>query len=64
MIFDNLRTVLRWAVSRGDLDHNPIDGMVRPASPAPRERVLSDEEIRTLWSHPSLPFPRVLRLVC
>jgi integrase len=62
MIFDNLRTVLRWAVARGDLDHNPIDGMVRPASGEPRDRVLSDDEIRNLWSHPRLPFPRVLRL--
>ena len=62
MIFDNLRTVLRWAVARGELDHNPINGMVRPASPTPRERVLSDEEIRTLWMHPALPFPRVMRL--
>jgi integrase len=62
LVFDNLRTVLRWAVARGDLDHNPIDGMERPSSPPPRERVLTDHEIGTLWTHPDLPHPRVLRL--
>jgi integrase len=47
--FEDLRAMLRWAVARGDLDHNPIDGMKKPATSKPRERVLSDEEIRTLW---------------
>ena len=41
--------MLRWAVARGDLDHNPIDGMRKPPGSKPRERVLSDEEIRALW---------------
>lgn len=48
--FEDLRAMLRWAVSRGDLDHNPIDGMRKPPSRGPRERVLSDDEIRTLWN--------------
>jgi integrase len=47
--FEDLRAMLRWAVARGDLDHNPIDGMRKPATSKPRERVLSEEEIRTLW---------------
>jgi integrase len=51
--FEDLRAMLRWAVSRGDLDHNPIDGMRKPQGSKPRERVLSDDEIRTLWN--SLP---------
>ena len=51
--FEDLRTMLRWAVSRGDLDHNPIEGMRRPPGSKPRERVLSNDEIRTLWN--SLP---------
>jgi integrase len=45
--------MLRWAVSRGDLDRNPIEGMRRPQGSKPRKRVLSDDEIRTLWN--SLP---------
>jgi integrase len=48
--FEDLRAMLRWAVARGDLDHNPIDGMRKPAVSKPRERVLTTEEIRTLWN--------------
>jgi integrase len=48
--FEDLRAMLRWAVSRGDLDHSPIEGMRKPPGPKPRERVLSDDEIRTLWN--------------
>jgi integrase len=48
--FEDLHSMLRWAVNRGDLDHNPIDGMKRPATSKPRERVLSDDEVRALWT--------------
>jgi integrase len=53
-VFGDLRSALNWAVARGDLDHNPANGM-RPNVPAAqaRERVLGDDEIRTLWT--SLP---------
>jgi integrase len=42
--------MLRWAVSRGDLDHSPIEGMRKPPGSKPRERVLSDDEVCTLWN--------------
>jgi len=48
-VFEDLRAMVRWAVSRGDLDHNPMDGMQGPPTSRPRDRVLSDEEIRWLW---------------
>jgi integrase len=48
-IFEDLRAMIRWSVSRGDLDHNPIDGMTGPPTSKPRDRVLSDDEIRWLW---------------
>ena len=48
-VFEDLRAMIRWAVARGDLDHNPMDGMKGPATSKPRERVLTDEEIRVLW---------------
>lgn len=51
--FEDIRGMLRWGTARGDLDHNPIDGMKKPATSTPRERVLSDDEIRQLWA--SLP---------
>jgi integrase len=50
LVFQDLRAMLRWAVQRGDLDRNPIEGMSRPADNGPRERVLSDDEIHTLWT--------------
>lgn len=48
-VFEDMRAAFRWAVARGDLDHSPMEGMRKPASNKPRERVLSDDEIRTLW---------------
>jgi integrase len=48
-VFEDIRAMVRWAVARGDLDHNPIDGMKGPPISKPKTRVLSDDEIRTLW---------------
>ena len=48
-VFEDMRAMFRWAVSRGDLDHSPMDGMKKPPAAAPRERVLNDAEIRQLW---------------
>jgi integrase len=47
--FEDIRALLRWAVARGDLDRNPMEGMKKPATSTPGERVLSDAEIKTLW---------------
>jgi integrase len=52
-VFEDTRAMIRWAVRRGDLDRNPLEGMRKPDAGRPRERVLSGEEIRTLWH--SLP---------
>ena len=48
-VFEDLRAMVRWAVARGDIDHNPIDGMKGPPISRPRDRVLTDSEIRRLW---------------
>jgi integrase len=48
-VFEDIRAMVRWAVARGDLDHNPIDGLRGPPTSKPRTRTLSDQEIRTLW---------------
>ena len=45
-----LRGCVRWAVARGDLDHDPIAGMKPPAQPPARDRVLTDAEIYHLWN--------------
>lgn len=52
-VFEDLRAVLRWGASRGDLDRNPVDGMKKPGGNGARERVLSEDEIKALWA--SLP---------
>ena len=49
-VFEDLRSVVRWGVARGDLDHNPFDGMKKPNGSVPRERTLSDDEIRAVWN--------------
>jgi integrase len=49
-VFEDVRAMLRWAVSRGDLDHNPAEGMKAPTKSAPRERVLTDDEICAFWT--------------
>jgi integrase len=58
-VFENFQSALRWGVRRGDLDRNPAEGMTKPAGRPPRERVLTDEEIRTLWHGIAGPLPRV-----
>lgn len=49
-VFEDLRSIMRWAVARGDLDRNPMEGMKKPAAPRSRTRVLTDDEIRQLWN--------------
>src|SRR3546814_5457314 len=45
-VFAVLRRLLRWAVSRGDIDRSPMEGMETPPPVKPRDRWLSDEEDR------------------
>lgn len=49
-LFDDLRALLRWAKARGDLDENIADGMRRPAAKVARDRALSADEIRAVWT--------------
>jgi integrase len=50
LVHGDLRAMLRWAQARGDLDHSPMEGMRKPVTDlTPRDRVLDDDEIRTLW---------------
>jgi integrase len=49
-VFEDVHSMLRWAVDHEYLDHSPIEGMTKPTGGKPRERVLTDGEIATLWS--------------
>ena len=48
-VFEDVRGMVRWAVQNEYLDANPLDGMNKPAEATASNRVLSDDEIRTLW---------------
>lgn len=48
--FEDIRTMMCWAVEHEYLPNNPIQGMKGPAINTPRERALSESEIRTLWA--------------
>lgn len=63
-----LRKLLRWAVSRGDLERSPLEGVEAPPPVASRDRVLSDKELAVLWNclsklgYPFAPYFRLLIL--
>ena len=48
-VFEDVRAMVRWAVQNEYLDANPLDGMSKPAEATSSNRVLGDDEIRTLW---------------
>jgi integrase len=61
-----LRKLFRWAVSRGDLDRSPMEGVEAPPPVPARERVLSDDEIALVWQKSEelgFPFQGLFRLL-
>jgi integrase len=58
LVFANLRAMMRWGVRQGYLDHDATIGMQKPASAQVGERVLADDEIRTLWNRLPVALPR------
>ncbi len=50
-VFAVLRRMFRWAVSRGDIDRSPMEGMETPPAVKARDRWLSDEELAKIWRH-------------
>lgn len=49
-VFAVVRRMFRWAVSRGDLDRSPMEGMETPPPVRPRDRWLADNELRLIWN--------------
>lgn len=45
-----LRAFLRWAHRKYYLDRNPMERMQAPPACAPRDRVLTDEELKRVWN--------------
>lgn len=48
--FGVLRAFLRWAHRKHYLDRNPMERMQSPNSYVPRERVLTNDELKRIWS--------------
>lgn len=48
-VFGVLRRLFRWAVSRGDIDRSPMEGMETLKAVKPHERWLSDSELARVW---------------
>ncbi|WP_287376835.1 site-specific integrase [Mesorhizobium sp.] len=49
-VFEDLRSMVRWARARGDLDENLTEGMKKPSETVERDRVLNANEIKTMWN--------------
>jgi integrase len=61
-----LRKLFRWAVSRGDVDRSPLEGVEAPPPVPSRERVLSDEELSLVWrgsDELGRPFAQFIKLL-
>lgn len=48
-VFAVLRRLFKWAISRGDILHSPMEGMETPPPVKPRDRWLGDAELRHIW---------------
>jgi integrase len=65
---DALGSLFKWAMRhrRSAMKANPVIGTFRPGPPPPRDRVLSDDEIASLWTacdEAVEPFGRIIRLL-
>jgi integrase len=60
-----LSTCFAWCIAEGwELPANPVTGTNCPAEPAPRDRVLSADELRALWGAlPDNDFGQIVRLL-
>ena len=48
--FEIVRKMFNWALQKGLLEQNPCLGMKKPFATRRRDRVLSPDEIRTIWN--------------
>lgn len=45
-----IRKLFNWFMDRGLIDHNPVTGLKPPGKETSRDRVLTDDEIKKVWS--------------
>ena len=56
-VAEDVRAMARWATNAGYFDVDPLASMKLPPKSKPRERALSEEEIRALWRNVSTVRP-------
>jgi integrase len=57
-LFEDFHSVLRWALSRGDIETDVMAAMSKPVGSEPRTRTLTADEIRILWNSLPQALPR------
>jgi integrase len=66
MVHAHLHRLFKWSVGRGIIESNPMAEMPRPTSVPKRDRVLSDDELVTVWNAAGKigwPFGDAIRLL-
>lgn len=61
-----IKKLMNWCVMRGDIETSPVALLRPPTREIPRDRVLSDDEIRAIWRHSEAedyPFGPFLKLL-
>lgn len=48
-VFAYASILFRWALERGYISENPVPSMAKPKAPKARDRVLSDDELASIW---------------
>jgi integrase len=48
-VLHTLQGLFKWALSRGEIDDNPCDGVRAPAKEKARDRALTDDELEQVW---------------
>jgi len=65
-VFAIVKTVFRYALSRDWVDASPVEGLQRPSTDTPRDRVLTMEELAAIWKASALlgfPFGQYLKIL-
>ena len=65
-VFAYASILFGWAMRRGDIAANPLATMEKPVAPPPRERVLTDAEVKLIWQAAqdlAAPFDAFVRLL-
>jgi integrase len=65
-VLARLNAFFNWAIERDQLSASPTEGMKAPTKERPRDRVLSDDELRWLWRATEMvewPFGPLVKLL-